>query len=92
MGPAQQREAFFLFEVRQREGRVLVELDVFALEHEGLAGGALPLLAAVRQQNALLERGTQDRLVFVDLDFDADWLEPDDVLPVGHNPFARPSR
>jgi hypothetical protein len=46
----------------------------------------------VRQQNALLERGTQDRLVFVDLDFDADWLEPDDVLPVGHNPFARPSR
>jgi hypothetical protein len=34
----------------------------------------------VREHDALFESGTQDRLVFVDLDLDADRLEPDDVL------------
>ena len=88
MGPTQQREAFFLFEVREGEGRVLLELDVFALQNKTLAGRALPLFAAVRQHHALLERCTEDCLAFIDLDVDADRFEPDDVLRVSHNPLA----
>ena len=78
--PAQQGEALLPLEVGQRERRVLVELDVLAVEHERLAGRALPFLAAVHEHEALLERRAQDRLVLVDLDLDADRLEPHDVL------------
>ncbi len=80
MRPAQQREALLLLVVGQGEGGVPVQLDVVAVEHERLAGGALPLLAAVHEHDALLGGGTQDRLVLVDLDLDADRLEPHDVL------------
>ena len=78
--PAEQREALLTLEVGQRERRVTVELHLIAVEQERLAGGALPLLAAVHEHDALLGRAAQDRLVLVDLDLDADRLEPDDVL------------
>ena len=81
--PAQQREALLLLVVGQRERRVLVELDVVAVEDERLAGRALAFLAAVHEHDSLLGRGAQDRLVLVDLDLDADRLESHDVL-VGH--------
>src|SRR5262249_37832373 len=83
--PAEERVALLLLVVGQRERRVLLELDVLAVEHEGLAGRALPLLAAVHEHDALLERGAQDRLVLVDLDLDADRFEPHYML-VGHGP------
>ena len=57
MRPAEQREALLLLVVGQREGRVLVELDVVAVEHEGLARRALALLAAVHEHDPLLGRG-----------------------------------
>ena len=85
--PAQQRVALLELVVGQREGGVPVELDVVAVEHERLAGGALALLAAVHEHDSLLGRGPQDRLVLVDLDLDADRLEPHDML-VGHDPLA----
>ena len=62
-------------------------LDVVALEDEGLAGGALPFLAAVHEHDALLGRGAQDVLILVDLDLDADRLETNDVL-LAHDPLA----
>jgi hypothetical protein len=80
VGPAEQRQAFLLLEFWEREGRVAVEFDVLAVQHERLAGGALALLAAVHERDALLGRGAQDGLVRVDLDLDADRLEPDGVL------------
>ena len=82
--PAQQRVAFLPFEVGQRERGVPVELDVLAVEHERLAGRALPLLAAVHEHDALLEGGAQDRLLLADLDLDADGLEAHHVL-VAHD-------
>ena len=78
--PAEQGLPLVPLEVGQRERRVAVELDVLTLEDEGLAGGALALLAAVHELDALLGGGAQDGLVLVDLDLDADRLEPDDVL------------
>src|SRR5580658_388545 len=86
--PAQQREAFFLLEVGQRERRVLVQLHVVAVEQERLAGRALPLLAAVHEHEALVEGGPQDRLLLIDLDLDANWLEPDDVLIAHPSPHG----
>jgi hypothetical protein len=82
--PAQQRVAFLLFKVGQRERGVLVELDILTVEHERLAGGALPFLAAVHQHDALLEGGAQNRLLLADLDVDADGLEAHHVL-VAHD-------
>src|SRR5262249_39226498 len=70
----------------QRERGVLVEFHVVALEQERLARGALPLLAPVHEHDPLLSRGAQDGLLLADLDLDADWLQPDDVL-VAH-PFT----
>ena len=87
--PAEQGLALLLLEVRQGERRVAVELDVLALEDEGLAGGALAFLAAVHELDALLGGGAQDRLVLVDLDLDADRLEPDDVLVTHEDPVLR---
>ncbi len=75
MRPAQQRVALVLLEVGQRERRVLVELDVFAIEDERFAGRALAFLAPVHEHEALLERGSQHGLRFVNLDLDADGLE-----------------
>ena len=80
--PAQQGEAFVLLEVGQGEGRVLVQLDVLAVEDEGLARRALALLAAVHEHDSLLGRGAEDVLRLVDLDLDADRLETYDVLAV----------
>jgi len=85
--PAQQRVAFLELVVGQCERGVLVELDVVALEDERLAGGALPLLAAVHEHDALLGRGAQDVLILRYLDLDADRLEADDVL-FCHDPLA----
>ena len=85
--PAQQRVAFLELVVGQRERRVPVVLDVVAVQDERLAGGALALLAAVHEHDALLGRGPQDGLVLGDLDLDAYRLEPHDVL-VGHDPLA----
>ena len=79
VGAAQQRPALLLLEVGQRERRVAVEVDL-AVEQERLAGGALPLLAAVHQLQALPEGGVEDGLVLVDLEVDPDRLEPDVVL------------
>jgi hypothetical protein len=42
----------------------------------------------VHEHDALVERGAQDRLVFVDLDLDANRFEPDDVL-IGHDSLAK---
>jgi hypothetical protein len=81
--PAEQRVALLLLVVGQRERRVLVELDVVAVEDEGFTRRALPLLAAVHEHDALLECAAEDRLVLVDLYLDADRLEPHDML-VGH--------
>ena len=78
--PAQQGEALLQLEVGQRERRVLVQLDVVAVEDERLARGALAFLAAVHERDALLGRGAQHRLVLVDLDLDADRLESHDML------------
>ncbi len=83
VGPAQQRVSLLQLVVGQREGGVLVELDVLAVEDEGLAGRALAFLAAVHEHDSLLRRGTQDVLVLTDLDVDPDGLEVDDVA-VGH--------
>jgi hypothetical protein len=80
MRAAQQGEALLALVVGQRERRVPVEFDVVAVEHEGLAGRALALLAAVHEHDSLLGRGPQDRLVLVDLDLDADRLEPHHML------------
>ena len=77
--PAQQRVALRLLEVGQRERRVAIEVDL-AVEQERLAGRALPLLAAVHEHDPLPEGGVEDRLVLVDLELDADRLEPRDVL------------
>jgi hypothetical protein len=78
--PAQQRVAFLELKVGQRERGVLVELDLVAVEDERLAGGALPLLAAVHEHDPLLGRGPQNVLILRYLDLDADRLEADDVL------------
>ena len=64
-------------------------LDVLALEHERLAGGALAFLAAVHEHDALLGRGPQNRLILGDVDLDADGLEPHRVLVSHLYPFAR---
>jgi hypothetical protein len=69
-----------LLVVGKREGRVALELD-FAGEQKRLAGRALSLLAPVREQDPLPERGFEDRLVLADLDLDVDRLEPDRVSP-----------
>src|SRR6202044_1679391 len=87
MRPAQQGVALIELVIRERERRVTVVLNVLALEDERLARGALALLAAVHEHDALLGRGPQDRLILTDLDFDADRLKPYDVL-VGHGPLA----
>ena len=79
MGLAQQGPALVELELRQREGRVAVEVDL-AVQQEGLARRALPLLAAVHQHQALAEGAVEDRLVLVDLEVDPDRLEPDRVL------------
>ncbi|MCO5555079.1 hypothetical protein L7F22_008619 [Adiantum nelumboides] len=78
--PAEEGRTLLLLVVGQGERRVGVVLDVLALEHEGLAGRALALLAAVHELDALLGRGAKDVLVLVDLDLDADGLEPNDVF------------
>jgi hypothetical protein len=80
VGAAEQGQAFLLLEIRQCEGRVAVQLDVLAVQDEGLAGRALAFLAAVHERDALLGGRAQDGLVRVDLDLDADRLEPDVVL------------
>jgi hypothetical protein len=77
--PAQQRVALLLLVVRQREGRVAVEVDL-AVEQERLASRALALLAAVHEHQALPEGGVEDRLVLVDLHLDPDGLQACDVL------------
>src|SRR5690242_5586546 len=87
MRPAEQRVAFLELVVGQRERRVPVVLDILALEDERLAGGALPLLAAMHEHDSLLGRGPQDRLVLAHLDLDADRLEADDVL-FAHGPLG----
>jgi hypothetical protein len=81
--PAEEGHALVPLVVGQRERGVAVVLDVLALQHERLAGGALPLLAAVHELHTVLGGGPEDGLVLVDLDLDADRLEPDGVLP-GH--------
>ncbi len=78
--PAQQGVAFLLLVVGQRERGIAVELDVFAVEYERLARGALAFLAAVHEHDSLLGRGPQDRLVLVDVNLDADGLEVHLVL------------
>src|SRR5206468_9451421 len=84
--PAEQREALLSLEVGQRERRVAVEFHLLTVEQERFAGGALPLLAAVHEHDALLGRAAQDRLVLVELDLDANRLEPDDGL-FSHDSF-----
>ena len=76
MGATQQRPPFLLLEVVERERRVLVEIDL-PVEQERLARRALALLAAVHQHQPLPECSAQDRFVLVDLELDADRLEPD---------------
>jgi len=44
------------------------------------AGGALALLAAVHEHDALLGSGSENRLLLVNLDLDAHRLEPDEML------------
>ncbi len=83
MRPAEQGEALLLLVVGQRERGITFQLDVVTVEHEGLARGALALLAAVHEHDSLLGGGPQDRLILVDLDLDADRLESHDML-VGH--------
>src|SRR6185312_16421648 len=78
--PAQQREPLVLLVVGQREGGISVQLDVVAVEDEGFAGGALALLAAVHEHDALLGGRSEDRLLLVNLDLDAHRLEPDEML------------
>jgi hypothetical protein len=78
--PAEEREPLVELEVGEREGRVLVELDVVTVEDERLAGGALAFLAAVHERDALLGGGAQHRLLLVDLDLDANRLESHDML------------
>ena len=77
--PAEQGVALRLLEVGQREGRVAVEVDL-PVEQEGLAGCALPLLAAVHEHQALAECGVEDGLVLVGLHLDANRLETDGEL------------
>ena len=63
--PAQQDVAEFLLHVVEREGRIFQQID-FAFEQHALAGGALALLAAVRQRDALTEGGVEHGLAFPD--------------------------
>ena len=76
VGAAQQRPPLLLLVVVEREGRVLLEIDL-AVEQERLAGRALALLAAVHQHQPLAEGAVQDGLVLVDFELDADRLESD---------------
>ena len=55
-------------------------LDVFPVEQEGLARGALAFLAAVHEHDSLLGRGPQDGLILGDIDLDAYRLEAHLVL------------
>ena len=65
--------------IGQGKGRVALHVDV-AVEEEGLARGALPLLAAVHQHHALPECGIEDGFVLVGLDLDPDRFEAHRVL------------
>jgi hypothetical protein len=58
-----------------------------AVQDERLAGGALPLLAAVHQHDPLLLRGPQDVLVSPTSISMPTGSNADDVL-LGHNPFT----
>src|ERR1700710_525890 len=79
MGAAAQGTDLLLLEIGQREGGGTGEVDL-AVEHDRIAGGAFPLLAAVHQLQALAEGPPEDGLVLVDLELDSDRLEPDRVL------------
>ena len=76
---AQQDEPFLLLELVEREGGEAVHLQV-AVEEEGLARRALPLLAPVHQHHTVPERRVEHRLVLVYLDLDVNRLETNLVL------------
>ena len=79
VGAAQQRPPLLLLEVVERERGVLVQVNL-AVEQKRLAGRALALLAAVHEHQPLTEGAAENCLVLVDLELDADRLQPDVVL------------
>ena len=79
MGAAEEDVSLLQLVIGQGKGRVALHVDV-AVEEEGLARGALPLLAAVHQHHALPEGGVEDGFVLVGLDLDPDRFEAHRVL------------
>ncbi len=61
----------FALHVVEREGRVFEQIDL-AVDQDALARGALALLAAMRQGDALAEGGVEDGLAFLDPELDVD--------------------